>query len=336
MKERLTGFFTKFLSDYIFVELSGDFLDRLGVSDILSDIPVPIKKEDMKEFASGGMSVAGLGERMVFIIGCDPNFRYANRYKAYLRKAFDDSLLNVILTSAGQSLSKQDNYSACINYRAAIVLGGGMEALFGYALSLRNIYIEGDDENEIGNFKAESIECFERLTLDYPEFAPAHYYLGYAYLNMGLYIKAKIVWEEFVRLATENPTSQSSADSDFMQDALVEINGRLLDLQVPVLIEEGCNHVMAGRFEKGIEILEPFVESKATSWWPFHYYLGVAYFRCGILDKAESKFKDALKLNPSNIEVMRELEELYRYCGNDEMAEKYMKKADILDKRNIN
>ena len=39
MKERLTGFFTKYLKNYIFVELSEDFLERLGVSDILSGVP---------------------------------------------------------------------------------------------------------------------------------------------------------------------------------------------------------------------------------------------------------------------------------------------------------
>lgn len=333
MKERLTGFFTKYLKNYIFVELSEDFLERLGVSDILSEVPVPIKNEDMKDFAEGGMSAARLGQRMVFITGCDPAFRYVEAYKEYLKRAFDDSLLSVILKSAGDSMEKGDFYTACINYRAAVVIGGGMESLFGYAISSRSIYLESDDEEEIGNFKAESMECFEQLTLRYPEFAPAHYYLGYAYLNMGLYIKAKLAWKDFVKLGESAFSEANSNDAEFMKDALIEIRERLEALESPVKIEEGCNHVIAGRFDKGMDILEPFVESKAITWWPFHYYLGVAYFRCGLLDKAEARFKDALKLDPSNIATMRELSGVYDYLGKKDMAEKYRKKADAIEDR---
>lgn len=332
MKERLTRYLKKYLSDYAFVELSEEFLDRLGVSDILKDIPVPIKKDDIKDVTDGGISPARLGERMIFVIGCDPGFRYAHEYSQYLVKAFDNSLITVILSEAGRYMEKEEYYNACIGYRGAVVLGGGLEALYGYALSVRNIYLASDDEEEIGNFKAESIECFEKLTMEYPEFAPGHYYLGYAYLNLGLYTKAKLAWEDFVHLSESDMYEQNSHDAKFMTDALTEIQGRLIDLQEPVKIEEGCNHVMAGRFDKGIKVLEPFAESKAAGWWPIHYYLGVAYFRCGILDKAEARFKDALKLDPSNAGAMKELAGVYEYL-HDEKAEKYRKKAKVIEER---
>ena len=57
---------------------------------------------------------------------------------------------------------------------------------------------DSEDDEEIGNFKAESMEYFEKMTLVHPEVPAGHYYLGFAYINMGLSTKAKIAWEEFL------------------------------------------------------------------------------------------------------------------------------------------
>ena len=162
----------------------------------------------------------------------------------------------------------------------------------------------GDDKEYVGRFKAESLEYFEMITLFHPKFAQAYYYLGYAYLNMGLYKKAELTWEFF------NKISRNSKD-------IKEIRSRIEQIREPVKIEEGCNAVLAGRFAEGINILEPFLRTKFNDWWPLYYYLGVAYERTGKRDVAVDLFKNALKLNPSHIETMLELADIYRGNGNE-------------------
>ena len=53
----------------------------------------------------------------------------------------------------------------------------------------------------IGRYKAESLDAFERLTLKKPDFDMGFYFLGYGYLNLGLYVKAKLTWETFMELS---------------------------------------------------------------------------------------------------------------------------------------
>ena len=55
----------------------------------------------------------------------------------------------------------------------------------------------------MGRFKAESLEAFEIATIKNPQLAEAFYFLGYSYVNLGLYIKAKLTWDEFMKLSTD-------------------------------------------------------------------------------------------------------------------------------------
>jgi len=100
-----------------------------------------------------------------------------------------------------------------------------------------------------------------------------------------------------------------------------------------VYIEEGCNDVMAGRFEDGIKKLETFLDDDYSKWWPLHYYLGVAYERCGRTDDAIERFKQVLKMNGSHLETMEELYAIYSSAGDEAGANKYRKKMAIIRKQ---
>lgn len=54
-------------------------------------------------------------------------------------------------------------------------------------------------------------------------------------------------------------------------------------------IEEGYNHVLAGRFAEGIGILSSYEEDERfNTWWPLWYYLGFAYSELGDRETAEN------------------------------------------------
>ncbi|MBQ3107934.1 MAG: tetratricopeptide repeat protein, partial [Firmicutes bacterium] len=212
------------------------------------------------------------------------------------------------------------------------------DALFGYATACTQIYeklqepenmAETDEESRAreercGWFKGESIQLYEDLSFRYPDFAPAWYYLGYAYLNMGLYTKAFLTWKEFL----------TKADEAKQKDEIEEIKERMEQLEGPMEIEKGCNAIIAGRTGEGIAILEKFKDSKYRTWWPLFFYLGTAYTELGMAQEAIDSYKEVLKLAPSNKDAMVNLAEIYEAVGQDELAEKYRRKAILMDEIN--
>jgi tetratricopeptide (TPR) repeat protein len=192
---------------------------------------------------------------------------------------------------------------------------------------------EGADDyigGYIGNFKAESMDAFEVLTMMHPDFAMGYYFLGYAYLNMGLYLKAKLTWDDFMRLSSSADDDQSGLDYDQLEDLRHEISGMLLDLDEPVEIEKGCNRIMGGDFAGGKDILEKFTEGRYENWWPLWYYLGVAESALGNTEAAIADLKRVLTLSPSNTDVMDELAVLYEAIGDQVNAEKYRNKIKVV------
>ena len=49
-EDRIGKYLTPFLNDYIFDELSDNYLQKSGLADILSGVPVPIRKNEREYF----------------------------------------------------------------------------------------------------------------------------------------------------------------------------------------------------------------------------------------------------------------------------------------------
>lgn len=298
---------------FIFDELSAAYLEKAGMSDILSGVPVPIRKDQLSD-----ISVLTIARSMAFIIGCDPRFKYRDNYIAYIMRAFDARFAQGLIADGVEAAQREDFLYACVQFRAAQLIDPqNIDAVYCYGRVCKDLYERGEDEEYIARFKAESLEAFEEVTMRRPDFADAYYFLGYGYINLGLYVKAKLTWEEFLRLSTNEEKKQ-------------EIAGRLAQLADPVRIEQGYNMIISGRMQEGIEILEAFTESQYSDWWPLWYYLGVAYQEIGQSERAREAFIKVLRLSPSNTETMEELVHLYEEEGNSEKAEKYRRKIALI------
>ena len=90
--------------------------------------------------------------------------------------------------------------------------------------------------------------------------------------------------------------------------------------------------IASGRYHEGIEILSRYRDGVLSSWWPMHYYLGIAYACTGQAQEAVDAFKRALALSPSNLEVMDELISVYRALGDRENELKYTAKMEVVRK----
>lgn len=347
-KDRIKPYLENLVKGYVFDELSADFLRRLKADDVLTGVPVPMDALMFAGFAAGKTEIRGIdiAKACGLVLGAVPDFPYSEAYKSFLIKVFGGAgkLLEVLDAQASELFSegikassgnadavaafsenKRDTdiyfMKAACYFRAALQIDpAAQNPLYGYGLCCREIYTNSDDEMRTGEFKAEFIETMEKLTVHHPRFPFAYYYLGFAYLNMGLYIKAQLAWNCFLDYIEEDPAKDEAFDE------INEIKERIATLADPVKIEEGVLAVESGKFIQGIEILSKYEDGSYSNWWPLHYYIGVAYASMGDAESAIASFKRALTLSPSNVDIMEELKLIYELTGDGVNAKKYADK----------
>ncbi len=363
--DRIGELLTEYLKDFVFDELSDSYLEKAGVADILKDVPVPIRKTEMS-----GITVLKIALNMAFVIGVDPGFKYKDNYVQYILRNFDKNFSNGLIAK-GLDEAESDKYNeSCIYFRGAMQIDpDNANAYYCYGRGLKDAYERLSEAGEmeeigsaqrsaredmIGRYKAESMEAFEVATDKDPELADAYYYLGYAYLNMGLYMKTKLVWDKYMKLTAAKGSTGDAALDKAAKEAREDITLRLKQLEEPIKIEEGYNLILTGKFDEGIKTLKPYTEGRYAAWWPLWFYLGSAYRELanmsrkeyedsdsgdasaddttrGAYEEAAKYFTQVLKLDPSNRDAMKELAEIYRFLGNEQMADKYTKKIAIVE-----
>jgi len=309
------------MKDLTFDEFTPEFLEKNGLSATFGGVPIPLREEDRKAFeTTEGVKSTILAENMARVLGVDPKFVHRDAYMEFIEQYFGKKAVDN-MTRKAKDFADQEKYEdACIYFRAGLVLKhNDLAAMYGYARLLRKLYEDGKKEDYIGNLKAEALDYFEMTTETYKRFDMGFYYLGYMYLNLGLYMKAKLAWKEFM------------GNSRIFKDRR-EIAKRLEQLKDPVEIESGYNAVLSGRWKKGISILEPYKDSKFNDWWPLWYYLGVAYARTGRTAEAEEAFKQVLKGSPRHTESMEELAAIYAEKGDKINRKKYQDKLKLVKK----
>jgi len=319
--DRVSQYLMHRMDELTFDEFTPAFLKRGGIEDLFNGVPIPLREEDREAFKTpGGVQSSILAENMARVIGIDPKFKYREAYAEFIGRNFGNKAVENMTRKAKDFGDKKEYEDACIYFRAGLVLKyDDLSAMYGYARILRQLYSDGKSEEYIGRLKAECLDFFEMTTEAFPKFDMGWYYLGYMYLNMGLYTKAYLAWKEYL------PFGRVRKDR-------VEIRKRMTQIEDPMEIERGYNAVLAGRWGKGIKILEPYTESKFNDWWPLWYYLGVAYARTEKYKEAENAFKTALKNNPRHVESMEELADIYKEKGDKTNLKKYRGKLTLITK----
>ena len=321
--DRVGRYFKKYTDRFVFVEFSPEYMEKAGIKEIMDGVPIPLRKEDVEVFNGGsGLKATHIGENMAWVMGIDPHFKYTVKYVEFLSKLFNYKIYEGMMKEGRNEAEAKEYEEAAVHFRAALCMKPDyLHAMYSYARVCRELYIASNNDQKTGRFKAESMEYFELTTESHPRFAQAYYYLGYSYLNLGLYIKAELAWNEFL------------ARTKVAKDKK-EIRERLKQIEAPIKIEKGCNEVLAGRNEAGLKILEPYLKTNFKTWWPLSYYLGIAYISLDRQVDAVTSFKRVLSMNGSHIETMKELVLIYAKDGDKENELKYKKKIAILEKDN--
>ncbi len=320
--DRIGRYFRKYLSRFVFVEFSDEYMARTKTTDIMKGVPVPLRKADLKNFNGGnGLDPRDLAENMAWVMGCDPHFKYTGNYVDFLLKIFNLKIAEGMLRKGRDAAEEEEYDDACVHFRACLcVRPDYLHGMYSYARVCRAMYLESSNEEYVGRFKAEALDYFELVTETHPRFAQGYYYLGYAYLNMGLYAKTAAAWRWFLKF-TRNGKDRR------------EIRKRLEQIKEPIEIEEGCNLVLAGKNEEALAVLEPYLDSRFNDWWPLHYYTGIAYLETGNKAEAVARFKNVLQRNGSHIETMQELLRIYEESGDKENAKKFRQKIEMIQQQ---
>ena len=322
-EDKLKDYLVGEVKNFIFSEVSEEFLNSADLG-FMKDIPIPIAPEDLKKFTENGLSTTQIADNMAIVIGSDTHFKYVDNYLQYLNKLFDDKLV-LVFAKKGEDCLKIGNYRKGLAYlRAGLMFRNeALESMFCYANGCRFWYfsMEGEEDQDdlILTLKGEAKTYFEYCTEAYPEFPQAWYYLGYAYLNMGQYLRTQIAWKHYMKCAgSDDPEN------------IKEIEGRLVELEDPVKIEAGVNLLAQGKMEEGLKVLEPYVDTQYGKWWPLHFNLACAYRELGHVNEAIEGFLKVLEYSPSNYDAMVALSELYAELGDAEKSEKYLNKSKLV------
>ena len=134
--DRIGELLTGYLKDFVFDELSEEYLKKAGVYDILKDVPVPIRRTEMT-----GITVLKIALNMAFVIGCDPNFKYRDNYVKYILKNFDKRFSDGLLAQGMDRAEKSSFEEAVIDFRAAILVDpDNAKAYYCYGRGLKDCY----------------------------------------------------------------------------------------------------------------------------------------------------------------------------------------------------
>ncbi len=319
-EDRIGRYFKKYLNKFVFVEFSDEFMASNKAGHLMKGVPVPLRRKEVKEFAGGkGIDFLVLAENMAWVMGCDPHFKYTKNYCAILSKLYNYKLYEGMMKEGRDAAENGEMDNACIHFRAALCMKYDyLHAMYSYARACRVMYEHSKNEEYIGRFKAEALDWFEILTETHPRFAMGYYYLGYSYLNMGLYGKAKLAWQDYLKFGRNGRDRR-------------EITKRLNQIAHPVAIEDGCLKIGAGRYEEGIDILEPYLKSQYKDWWPLHYYLGRGYVQADQISDAVAEFKKVLMINGSHVETMKELLQIYEEQDDRANVKKFSEKIRMIE-----
>ena len=286
-------YFKKKMDQIVFVNLSDQFVDKHAALRYLKGIPIPVmlavvEEEAKKGGGKGSFSPAAAAQAMVYVIGADENFPYAEQYKHFLQDNIPGLRMS-ILSQGLDSTSGGDMMRAAILFRATDIFErwekkmeaaktpylistqkpDTPDALFNYARACRDIYMDENEEDEAKKvaFREESVRKMEQCIKEFPEFDPPYYFLGFFYMNKKRYEEAKELWTKFLSI---------SEDEAMMED----VRERMDQVDDLILYEKGTLEVMNDRPQEGLDILLPLYE-KYKEWWNLLFFIGLAYRKLG-------------------------------------------------------
>lgn len=309
---------------FITIKHGGEF--KLKSYDVpKSGLDVPIKNEVLvkgikEKTAQDKLNSMSIADAMIYIIGIDSKFKNNGEYEKFLNALAKD--INLDLKAYMGYMSRKyfeigEHTDSLIYIKAFITMyPDDLDAMYNYAIVCQEIakqYQKDMDEKAMNAFLLEAMAKLEKIIDVDENFALGYYHLGYHYYNQGQYLKAKLTWEDALRLGLD-------------ADLVAEIQDNLGKMDFKVQYEEGYTLVFQGKFKEGLEKLLP-LEEEHMDWWNLLFMIALGYKGMGEIEQAKMYLEKILIIKPKQVDAIVELGLCEAYKNNLDKAIEYFEQA---------
>lgn len=306
MNFKIEKFLLKKAEELAFITIKHDGEFQVEGYDIpKGGLDVPIKNEVLvkgikEKTAQDNINAMSIADAMIFIMGIDSKFKHNEEYVKFLN-AFKKKI-NLDLRAYMGYMSRKyfdiGEYTDSLIYLKTLITmyPEDIEGLYHYAIVCQEVAqkYQKDMENDAMNmFLLEALSKLERVIQLDEGFSLAYYHLGYHYYNQGQYVKAKVIWEESLKLGLD-------------PELVSEVQENIGKMDFKVQYEEGYSLVFQGKNEEGLEKLLP-LEEDHLDWWNLLFMIGLAYKNMNEIEQAKKYFEKILLIKPHQVDAMVEL-----------------------------
>lgn len=274
-------YFLKFSKELAYLDLKKE-----GDHPILrdKDLPLPIRTFDLlegieKDQLEKSIDLSYFLKGMIWNLGIDPDFKYAEKYKEILKESIKEP--DRFASQLGMDALKEGNLDhARIAFRAAIVINPEnlfakthlAQLIFNYALK----NLEGKDQKA---FILKASSLYEEVLSVQEDNLLANTGLAQLNENLGHFLKAQAYYQRALEAAPN-------------EDIREEVRQAMENIQAEVAIEEGIYYLNRADYDNAIHSFN--LAKKDQNRYDVYYYLGTAFQNIENYEQAANNFKIAL------------------------------------------
>ncbi len=286
----------------VFIQLPKQF--TVGEAVLLPDVPIPVELGSAKEFDVTMLKPESLTSGILRVLAVQPDHPNSAYFRKLVQALYPDIARD--LTNEGILQARDGNYGIAENIFKALAGYEPLEAR--HVLNLAVLYeawsehyAKADNQELSAQYADYAHDAYERLLQWEPAFPDAFFNAAYFYAGQSNFERAKSLFTTFVQL-TDNEEKKEKA-----KNALAKLAERTADDD---LFKEAYDAIKMGREEKGIELINQFLEHEPGVWNAW-FLLGWAYRRLGNYDAGKQALAKAIELGGAMVDVYNE----YSICA---------------------
>lgn len=318
MLERSRMLLKRRADEVMFVELKEGKTLTLGEVTLNSATPLPIRVDRLVDKVKGvseaDFSAENISEGMLWTLGFDPDFPFAEDYKAFLKEMTPQ--LWTLLESRVDASETQNKWLDAVIYLHGGIQVASDEPQIAFKLAVCALKLSerfGEHASEGRQLEEDVFDLLNASIERFPGYGPLYYLMGFQLVNRKSYKAAESAWQRAVQLGV---------DED-MQDEIIR---QLDDLWSRIQYEEGYMLVLEGFADEGLVKLLP-LEPHHEDWWNLLFFIGLAYRQKEQYQEALDYFKRALRLNTGSPEIHNEIGLCLMSLGHYHEAQAVYKEA---------
>lgn len=331
----------------LFIEIGRDIPMNIGGRDtILKKGEYPILPKDMIKIAeanekgeNGGINIAVLIDGMIYLVGCDKEFKYTPLYKVFLSKA--KGVVSYIIKNIEEK-KNTDMKAALIYLNTLCEIEPEKNNLYNRVIHLMSMF----EKLSLEFLEEEIVRSLEEIIEEYEDFPMPLYHLGEYYINKDM-DKAKIYLRKCLDFEETKVDAydlleriKSVEEYDNAVDMVKQGKGEEVLKTLYRIIEDQPNNLDAkyylavalrqsSHFEKSLMLLKELTDNMERQ--EVYVEIGLNLAAISEFEAALVYFKKALEIKPDEIGIICNMGVCHLSLGNIAEAEKAFSLANRID-----